>query len=190
MESENKTTEPPTSIEVPTAESLHTDSKECELPFDCTVKDYLFDKIPDLSEFIFLQTLIPFGALYIVYIFGDKEIYTMLGKYIVLLFGLRYLYRLLKREPHPTKKNKFNMALSGQFILLILSIFVIADNKMIDLKSFNLFNVEMDLNKIASTLVIFVYGFLKILTRSNYSVDVLNTYFISYFFYHLRIFGN
>lgn len=162
---------------------------EGEESFDCTIKDYLFEKLPDLSELSFLQTLIPFGFLYIVYILGNKDIYTILGKYFIFLLGLRYIYRLLKREPHPTKKKKYNMALSGQFILFILTIFVIADYRLIDLKTINIFNIELELNKIAATILISFYGFLKLLTRSNYSVDLLNTYFITYFFYHQRLFG-
>jgi hypothetical protein len=157
--------------------------------FDCTVRDYLYSKLPDLSELTFLQTLIPFGFAYIVYLLGNKDIYTVGIKYFIFLLILRYIYSVLKMEPHPTKRNKYNMALSGQFILFILCVFIIADYQLIDLKSLNIFNIEINLNKLVATLLIFSYGFLKILTRSNYSVDLLNTYFITYFFYHLRIFG-
>jgi uncharacterized membrane protein len=158
-------------------------------PFDCKVEDYLFTKFPDLSELTFLQTLIPFGLLYILYILGNKEIYTIFAKYFVVLLGIRYIYRLLKREPHPSKKNKYNMALSGQFMMLILILFIIAEFKLIDLKTFWVSNIEVELNSIVSNLLIWGYGILMILTRSNYSVDVLNTYFLTFSLYQLKFFG-
>jgi hypothetical protein len=81
------------------------------------------------------------------------------------------------------------MALSGQFMMLILILFIIAENRLIDLKSFTIFNVDINLNLLASNALVWLYGFLCILTRSNYSVDVLNTYFITFSLYHLKLFG-
>lgn len=162
---------------------------ESEPPFDCRVNDYLFSRLPDWSELEFLQTLIPLGMVYALYILGNKEIYTLFIKYIILLFGLRYVYRFLKREPHPIKKNKYNMALSGQYMILILTLFIIAEYKLIDLKTFSFANLTVDLNIITSNLLIWVYGILRIFTRSNYSVDILNTYFLTFSLYQLKFFS-
>lgn len=165
------------------------EEQEQPIPFDCKVEDYLFSKLPDLSELTFLQTLIPFGLLYILYLLGNKEIYTVFIKYLVVLFGIRYIYRLLKREPHPSKKDKYNMALSGQFMMLILILFIISEFKLIDLKTFWIGNLELQLNGIVSNLLIWCYGLLMILTRSSYSVDILNTYFLTFSLYQLKFFG-
>lgn len=178
-----------------TAEQSQTEPVPTPVPappkeiFDCRVRDYLFDKVPDFSDLTFLQTLIPFGLVYVLYLLGNKDLYTLFGKYLILLLGLRYLYSILKKEPHPSKKNKYNMALSGQFMMLILILFIIAENRLIDLKSFTIFNVDINLNLLASNALVWLYGFLCILTRSNYSVDVLNTYFITFSLYHLKLFG-
>jgi hypothetical protein len=168
---------------------LNKSEDDVEVPFDCRVQDYLFSKLPDWSELIFLQTLIPFGLLYLLYLLGNKEIYTLFVKYLVVLLGIRYIYRLLKTEPHPSKKNKYNMALSGQFMMLILILFIIAEYRLIDLKTFQIGNLEIGLNNIVSNLLIWGYGILTILTRSNYSVDVLNTYFLTFSLYQLKFFG-
>lgn len=165
------------------------EEQEQPIPFDCKVEDYLFSKLPDLSELTFLQTLIPFGLLYILYLLGNKEIYTVFIKYLVVLLGIRYIYRLLKREPHPSKKDKYNMALSGQFMMLILILFIISEFKLIDLKTFWIGNLELQLNGIVSNLLIWCYGLLMILTRSSYSVDILNTYFLTFSLYQLKFFG-
>ena len=165
------------------------DTQPNKIPFDCRVQDYLFYKLPDWSELTFLQTLIPFGLLYLLYLLGNKEVYTLFIKYIVILLGIRYVYRLLKTEPHPSKKDKYNMALSGQFMMLILILFIIAEHRLIDLKTFRISNLEIELNNIVSNLLIWCYGILMILTRSNYSVDVLNTYFLTLSLYQLKAFG-
>lgn len=160
-----------------------------DIPFDCRVQDYLFSKLSDLSDLAFLQTLIPFGLLYVLYLLGNKEIYTLFAKYLAILLGIRYIYRVLKTEPHPSKKNKYNMALSGQFMMLILILFIISEHRLIDLKTFMIGNIEIGLNSIVSNLLIWCYGILMILTRSNYSVDVLNTYFLTLSLYQFKIFG-
>lgn len=164
------------------------EDKKDETPFDCRVKDYLFSKLPDLSELTFIQTLIPFGLLYSLYLLGNKEIYTLFVKYLVMFLGIRYTYRLLKTEPHPSKKDKYNMALSGQFMMLILILFIISEHRLIDLKTFSIGNFEIELNGIVSNLLIWCYGILMILTRSNYSVDVLNTYFLTLSLYQMKPF--
>ena len=156
---------------------------------DCAVLDYLFARLPDLSHLVLVQAVVPLALLYITYTFGTGATAVLLAKYAVLLFVLRYVYRLLKREPHPSRAGQYNSMVSGQLVLVLLCVFVITEFRLVDLRTITVFGKEFSLNQAVAAAVGAGYAALQVLTRSAYSADVLNTYIVTHLLYHAKVIG-
>lgn len=154
-----------------------------------STKDRLLEQINENSQItIVTNFLVPLLLVYLIYMSGSRAVYTQIIKYTLIIGCLKYLYKYLKKETHPTDKNKLNGHISLLYSFVIISILTLIDYKIINFGNVNLFNVSFSLSLIFAFVSILFYGYGLLYTKSYFSTDLITTLLLSYLFYKSNIF--
>lgn len=161
---------------------------DCNISVSST-KDILVDSIKENNQIsIVTNFLVPLFLVYLVYLSGSKDIYTQIIKYMIIIGFLKYLYKYLKKEPHPSNKAKENGHISLMYSFIIITLLTLVDYNVINFGNINLFNVSFSVSLIFAFISILIYGYGLLYTKSYYSTDLITTLLLSYLFYRSNIF--
>lgn len=156
-----------------------------------STKDKLLDSITENSQItVFTNFIVPLLLIYLIYMSDSRAVYTQIIKYMIVIGCLKYLYKYLKKEPHPTTKDKQNGHISLLYSFIIITILTLVDYKIINFGNINVFNVSFSLSLIFAFVSILSYGYGLLYTKSYYSTDLITTLLLSYLFYKSNIFFN
>lgn len=154
-----------------------------------SIKDRVLDSLKENNQItIITNFLVPLFLVYLIYLSGSRGVYTQIIKYMLIFGCLKYLYKYIKKEPHPSDKNKENGHISLLYAFVIFTILTLIDFKIINFGNINIFNVSFSLSLIFAFVSIIAYGYGLLYTKSHYSTDLITTLLLSYLFYKSNLF--
>jgi hypothetical protein len=154
------------------------------------IKDKGFDAIKENGILkIFTQFVIPIFLVYMLYVNrSNKQLFSTLLKYLLVILVLSLLFKWLKREPDPSNPSKPNTQISVTYAFVILCLLIARDSDVFTFGDVKLFGKQYAYGTLLSLVLIVSYGVGLVAGRVHYTKDVVNTFLLTYLLYSSDIF--